>query len=151
MIPGSFASAGAAAPLRSQHISSSYDANRSSGRFAISFRRIALSSAGRSGRRSRTSGGGFLACLVSLSVMSPPGKRRNSGQQIVERAAQRIHVALDAGRPAVSRLLGRHVVHGADRRPLPRDSLILKLVLERQAQVDDLDLPARASAGCSTA
>ena len=79
------------------------------------------------------------------------GKGSNPGQQVVEGAAQRIHVALDAGRAAVSRLLGRHVVDRADRRPLPRDSLILELVLERQAQVDDLDLARPASAGCSMA
>ncbi len=70
-------------------------------------------------------------------------KRRNSGQEKVERAAERVHITLNAGRPAVSRLLGSHVIHRPDRRSLPRDSLILVFSLQGQAQIDHLDLPCQ--------
>ena len=75
-------------------------------------------------------------------------KRRDAGQQVVEGTAERVHVALDAGRAAVPGLLRRHVVHGADRRPLARDPLVLELGLEGQPQVDDLRLAAWGSGGC---
>ena len=97
------------------------------------------------------SGAGDRACRVSLSVMSPPGIRRDAGQQVIERAAERVHIALDAGRAAVPGLLGRHVVHGADRRPFSGDALILELGLEGQPQVDDLGLARWACGGCSMA
>ena len=71
------------------------------------------------------------------------GIRRDSGEEVVERAAERVDVALNAGRPAVPRLLGCHVVDGADRRSLAGDALVLEFGLEGQPQVDDLDLARR--------
>ena len=70
--PGDSVSSGTGTLSRAS-IKSSKEAKRSSVRLAI-IRSITWARAsGTSGRRSRTFGGGELACRVSLSVRSPPG------------------------------------------------------------------------------
>ncbi len=84
--------------------------------------------------RGQTGVAGQFVCDVAAR------KRGHTGQEVIEGTAQGVHIAQDAGRSAVARLLGRHVIHRADRRPLTSDALILELRLEGQPQVDDLRL-----------
>ena len=72
--------------------------------------------------------------------MSPPGNGGAPGEEVIEGAAERIDVAPFAGRAAVARLLGGHVVDRADRGPVAGDALVLGFGLECEAEVDDLDL-----------
>ncbi len=84
------------------------------------------------------SGGGLGAVAAELVGDIAPGKRGSAGEQKIEGAAEGADVALLAGRTTVSGLLGGHVVHGPNRRPLARHTFVFTLGVECQAQIDDL-------------
>jgi hypothetical protein len=78
---------------------------------------------------------------MSFWMGVPPPKAAAAGQQEIERGAQAVDVGPDVHHVAVHRLLGGHVVHGADRAlGVPPAEVVGRVVEEAgQAEVEDFD------------
>src|SRR5205085_4610249 len=70
---------------------------------------------------------------------APLGKRTFAAQHVMERAAQRINIAADVGGAAALRLLGGHVIDGANRRIGLGDAEFVVVDQACQPQVGELD------------